>query len=139
MADFPLTENPEFNSTMRKLETADLAHADTFNPGYQTLLDNDNYLKMEADKIKSSRQVTLPADRWDAEAPYTQTVPVEGMTETDSPLPYLVDNGDTEPVSKAIKKAYSCISFFESGAGLMTVTCKYKKPVIDITIGLKGV
>lgn len=139
MADYPLTENPGFSNTMRKLETTDLAHADTFNPGYQTLLDNDNYLKTETDKIKSSCQALLLADRWSAEAPYTQTVPIEGMTETDSPVPYLVDDGDTESASKAIKKAYSCISFFESSTGLMTVTCKYKKPAVDITVGLKGV
>lgn len=45
MADFEIKENPEFLNTKRKLETTDRAHAELFNDLYQSLFDNDNYLK----------------------------------------------------------------------------------------------
>lgn len=89
--------------------------------------------------LESYKQVTLPAAGWSAEAPYTQTVGVSGMKETDQPIPLFVDDGSTEQDSKSRKKAYSCITQFDSGEAQMTVTCKYKKPATDCTIALKGV
>lgn len=50
MANFEIKEDPQFSSTMRKHETTDKAHADLFNTAYETLLDNDNYLKKQAEK-----------------------------------------------------------------------------------------
>lgn len=45
MADFPITEAPEFSGTMAQITNQDRGAPDTFNPRYQKLLDNDNYLK----------------------------------------------------------------------------------------------
>ena len=42
MADYQISQNPEFRRTMTKLETDDPAHADVFNERFQTLLENDN-------------------------------------------------------------------------------------------------
>lgn len=39
------TTNPEFISLLRKLETTDPGHADTFNPLFKILINNDVYLK----------------------------------------------------------------------------------------------
>lgn len=51
-----LTGNPKaFKSTLRKLETTDPKHPDTWNPNYQTLIDNDAYLKQFADEVVGAR------------------------------------------------------------------------------------
>ncbi|MEK4131980.1 hypothetical protein NYE67_20410 [Solibacillus sp. FSL W8-0474] len=48
MANLPV--NPEFNDNLRQLETGDSSHADTFNPNFQKLLNNDVFLKNEVGK-----------------------------------------------------------------------------------------
>ena len=58
MADFPVTESPVFSSTMEQITTQDRGHPDTFNPRYQTLLDNDNYLKEDLEKKHTRRTLT---------------------------------------------------------------------------------
>lgn len=40
-----LTGTPEFTGSVRRLETTDPKHPDTWNPNYQTLINNDAYLK----------------------------------------------------------------------------------------------
>lgn len=45
----------EFKATLRKLQTTDPKHPDTWNPNYQALLNNDIYLKTFADEVKASR------------------------------------------------------------------------------------
>lgn len=40
-----LTGIPEFTDSVRRLETTDPKHPDTWNPNYQTLINNDAYLK----------------------------------------------------------------------------------------------
>lgn len=52
MADFEVKENPSFSDTMRKLEITDEAHADLFNKQFESLLDNDNYLKKNEEAIR---------------------------------------------------------------------------------------
>lgn len=44
-----------FKNTLRKLETTDPKHPDTWNPNYQTLIDNDAYLKQFADEVVGAR------------------------------------------------------------------------------------
>lgn len=51
-----LTGSPKaFKNTLRKLETTDPKHPDTWNPNYQTLIDNDAYLKQFADEVVGAR------------------------------------------------------------------------------------
>lgn len=51
-----LTGSPKaFKNTLRKLETTDPKHPDTWNPNYQTLIDNDAYLKQFADEVAGAR------------------------------------------------------------------------------------
>lgn len=45
MADFPITSFGKFSGTMAQITNQDRGAPDTFNPRYQKLLDNDNYLK----------------------------------------------------------------------------------------------
>lgn len=87
-------------------------------------------------------QVTLSKNAWSGTtAPYTQTVSVVGISAEDDPVlvSQLSDSATVEE-QKAYMKAFGIIS---SGTGTTaddSVTFKvYKKPAIDITIGLKGV
>lgn len=45
MADQPIHAPTDFNTTLRKLEITDPAHADTFNPLFERLVNNDAYLQ----------------------------------------------------------------------------------------------
>ena len=83
--------------------------------------------------------VTFLSSGWSSSAPYTQTVTAEGLTADDTPTPMFVDDGTTKSASKAKQKAYGYISYFESGDGTVTATCKYEKPTTDFMVGLKGV
>lgn len=99
-------------------------------------VDHTIVTKAEANSIKL---ISLLASGWSANAPYTQTVTVNGMKDTDSPIPLFVDDSTTESERKAKQKAYGFISYFDSGDNSVTVTCKYKKPETNFSVGLKGV
>ena len=102
--------------------------------------DTDKWTKV-CTTVDTSRvtEVTFEASGWSDTAPYAQTVAVAGITSGDTPLPLFVDNGTSETESKAKKKAYSMVTYFDSGTGTITATCKYKKPETTFTVGLKGV
>lgn len=143
MADFPIKEKPEFSRTMVQVTTKDRGAPDTFNPRYQTLLDNDNYLKKQIDKIAADPvSVTLTVAGWTgSDAPFIQTVPAVGITaDMDVILMSGLADGASPDAQKAYSKAFGIIS---SGTGITgdgTVTFKvYKKPASDCTVQLKGV
>ena len=90
-------------------------------------------------RLNHTVEAAFFASNWSVSAPYTQEVTVSDMTEEDSPLPLFVDDGTDEANSKAKKKAYGFVTYFDSGEGKVTATCKYKKPVTDFTVDFKGV
>lgn len=140
MADFPMRDAPAFSGTMAQITNQDRGAPDTFNPRYQLLLDNDNYLKGRADRSERILTVTIPAAGWSAEAPYTQDVSVEGLKAKDNPLLIkVIPNGATPEMVKAYNKAFGMIDDGDTADGQATFKCYNKKPVIDITVGLKGV
>lgn len=140
MASLPIKDDPQFSRTMDGVTTDTWAGPQEFNPRYQVLLDNDNHLKAETEKIKRVKIAFLPASGWSAEAPYTQITPVEGITEEDTPYvsPFIPAEATAEE-EKAIKKAAGCVSYVDTGNGTITVTCLGKKPVTDFQVQIKGV
>lgn len=52
MAYQPIEEEAKFQTKLRRLEPTDPDHADTFNPLFETLLNNDVFLNQETDKVK---------------------------------------------------------------------------------------
>ena len=143
MADLPVTEDPQFSETMEEITTKDRGAPDTFNPRYQKLLDNDNYLKKRIDRNESEpANVTLTAAGWTGDAaPYSQTVEVEGVTAEDNPIfVSLLEDGAPAETQKAYMKAFGIIASGTGTTAAGSVTFKvYKKPETDIVIGLKGV
>ena len=143
MADLPVTEDPQFSETMEEITTQDRGAPDTFNPRYQKLLDNDNYLKKRIDRNEGEpANVTLTPSGWTGDAaPYSQTVEVEGVTAEDNPIfvSLLEDEAPAE-TQKAYMKAFGIIASGTGTTAAGSVTFKvYKKPETDIMIGLKGV
>lgn len=50
-----LTGKNTYTNTLRKLQTTDPKHPDTWNPNYQALINNDAYLKRFADEVAAAR------------------------------------------------------------------------------------
>lgn len=87
----------------------------------------------------ATTELTFPVDQWaGSSAPYTQTVAVEKIKSTASPLAFFIDDGTTADESKEKQKAYACLTYLDSADGSVTATCKYNKPAVTFTIGLKG-
>ena len=84
--------------------------------------------------------VTIPAAGWTAAAPYTQTVAVEGVTaDMDHLGLYMADVADAT-ARKAYETAFSALAAeFETVDGGIVLTCREKKPAIDLTVLLRGV
>lgn len=116
-------------------DTLDGFHADHF----ATVEGTAQAIAAAAEEVTRVVAVTFLADGWSESAPYTQTVSVNGITENDAPIPLFIDDGTSEAGSKAKQKAYGFVSYFDSGDGTVTATCKYKKPETAFTVGLKGV
>lgn len=142
MALFPVTESPKFSETMEQIETTDLAGPGTFNPKYQLLLDNDNFLAGRFKSMNEPVAIALKAAGWaGSAAPYTQTVQLEGISEDCNPfMVSMLADGASEATQKAYNKAFGIVAAGTGTTGNGTVTFKvYKKPEIDLTVGLKGV
>lgn len=98
-----------------------------------------NNTNKAVNRLNHSISVTFLSSGWSLSAPYTQTITAEGFIDTDKPISIFADDGTSETDSKNKSKAYGCVTYFESGNGTVTATCKYKKPTSDFTVEFKGV
>lgn len=80
--------------------------------------------------------VSVPASGWSASAPYTQTVTITGMLDTDKPQMDIVQS-TTLATRIAQREAYNLISLIDSGTNSLTLTCDESKPEIDLTVQLE--
>lgn len=51
MTNHEIHEPKDFNEDLRKLQTSDPAHADTFNPLFERLINNDVFLKNLTERL----------------------------------------------------------------------------------------
>lgn len=98
--------------------------------------ENSEDIAFEEENAEGSENVTEDITN----PPYTQTVIVEGITENmEAILVSALEDGTTPEEQKAYMKAFSIIGSGTGTLGNGTVTFTvYKKPEIDITIGLMG-
>ena len=91
-------------------------------------------------QIKGIAEITLPVSGWSSSAPYTQTVSLAGIKSTDNPIPlYRYPSNRTESNKNLIDRSTNMITSIKTNNDSVTVTCKFRKPVAEIIIGLKGV
>lgn len=80
----------------------------------------------------------FPVSGWSTKKPYTQTVAVNGLLETDVLFADVVLS-DTAATAINEIEAYGCVSRLEAGNGHLTVYCYVKKPTVNITLQAKVV
>lgn len=125
---------------LKKPEGEDFYDIEDFNENADIL---DAELKKANDRLDCSQEVkrvTLTAGNWSTVAPYTQSVPVAGITATDAPIIGLrLVDGTTAVNVKAQSKAWGCVDRAVTGDGTITFYCYNKKPAVDFTVSVKGV
>lgn len=104
--------------------------------------DSDVATKGYVDRQNSIKSVTLTAAGWTGTAaPYTQTVKVDGIMESDNPVMVsMLAAGASPDTQKTYNKAFGiiCSGTGTTANGSVTFSV-YSKPTTDITVGLKGV
>ena len=129
----PTRSNPDI---WMLLIDVDITNADTLD-GYDSAYFTS---KKDLSAAFMTHELIFRAANWVGEtAPYTQIVQLQSIKNTDTPVAFFVDDGASETESKAKKKAFGCVTFFDSENGTITATCKYDKPASDFTVGFKGV
>jgi hypothetical protein len=99
-----------------------------------------NVTNKAINRLDHVTEVTLTAAGWSSAAPYTQTVSVVDITESDRPIVSLyLPAGITAANVKLQSKAYDCMDRAVTGAGNITIYCYNKKPTVDFQIQVKGV
>ena len=139
---FIIKNPPEFTREVTQWTRETLADGAEMAEVPEALLNNDIYLKSQRERLEHVTEVALTAEGWIGEnAPYSQTVLVSGAAEGMEPtvVSALADGADAA-TAKAYIKAFGIIcggtAELTDGQAVFKV---YKKPVTDITIGLKGV
>lgn len=81
--------------------------------------------------------VALPAASWaGGVAPYTQTVAVEGILETDTPHYGVVYSG-TDEEKAAQKEGFALVDDLDTADGSVTFVCFEEAPWVDLTVQLE--
>ena len=118
---------------LKKPGASDYINVEDFN-------ENAEIVDREMEKHAAPIRITLTASGWaGSSVPYTQTVAVPSIKTEDNPvLVSQLADGATIEVQKAYSKAFGIVASGTGQTGDGTVTFKvYKKPAIDIVVGLK--
>lgn len=139
---FIIKEPPEFTLSVEQWNRETLADGAELAKVPEALLNNEVYLKGEIERQERVKLVTLTVAGWTGSAaPYMQTVDVAGAVDGMEPM---VVSGLAEGASaaeqKVYQKAFGIVCGGTASLGNGTAAFKvYKKPVVNLTIGLKGV
>lgn len=138
---FEIKDPPEFTTDVTQWNKKTLADGAEMAKEIEKLLNNEVYLKKEAEKLSIPHNVTLLASKWSTSYPYEQTVSVEGVTAADRVrvIGVVHQNGNNETQDKAIDKAAGQLMYNENGVkdGALTFRAK-KKPAVDFTVVVIG-
>lgn len=139
---FEIKNPPEFTVEIEQWNRETLADGIEMAKVIEKLLNNTVYNKHQNECQTHTALVLLSASEWGGEtAPYEQTVPVDGAKDGSEPLLVsALEDGASLEMQKAYMKAFSIICGGTATLGEGVATFKvYKKPVTDITIGLRGI
>lgn len=90
------------------------------------------------ESIATTYTATISTSWTGSSAPYTQTVELSGITESDTPIVDVILSDDTTTALNQLE-AWGCVSKIETATDNITVTCLEDKPTIEIPIQLKAV
>ena len=90
--------------------------------------------------IFDSKTIVIPASGWSSSAPYSNTVSVPGITESDdADMTYRPTEGATNAQNIASYESYASINYANTGDGTMTFYAMDEKPKSNITVAIKGI
>lgn len=95
-------------------------------------------LQVQINRINGLRFVTLSKDRWTTTAPYTQTIPILGFRDKDTPFIQCVNDPKTLQEKSLIQKQWNFVDDILVTTDSLVATCKFVRPTIDFTIAIKG-
>lgn len=99
-----------------------------------------NAITVEVNRMTNEYEVTLPASGWSSAAPYTQTVAVPGLKETDKVQLMSAIKTDTAVATADIwDKMGALVKAGKALDGQAMFVCPKKKPTSDFNVILVGV
>lgn len=97
-----------------------------------------NATNTEINRLNQMLEVTLLASGWSSTAPYSQTVAVEGIEDTDRPVIECIADVASKAQKRAMAKAWDMVDKIVTGDGTITAYCNFEKPDVDIPLRIKG-
>lgn len=137
---FIINDPPSFTTNIEQWDRETLADGSEMAKVIEKLLNNEIYNKAQNERQDHVTPVTLTVSGWTGNGnPYKQEISVEGLTEEMEPsvMKGIPEDATIEFI-KDYNKAFSLIYYAKSANG-KAVFQAYKKPTVDILIGLKGV
>lgn len=95
-------------------------------------------LQVQINRMKSLRMVTLRANGWSSDAPYTQSLPILGYRSSDSPFVQCVNTPASKSEKGQIQKQWNFVDSILFDTDELTATCLFEKPTIDLILMVKG-
>jgi hypothetical protein len=96
----------------------------------------DAVRKSYVDKKHEEFQIIVLASAWTGSGPYTQTVALNGILNTDKPHWDVLLSADTA-TAIAEEEAFAIISKLDTSNGSVLLTCLEEKPDINVTIQME--
>lgn len=84
------------------------------------------------------KSVTLLADNWSADAPYTQIITVTDVNFDDLNVDIHVTYTGNKESDLELNKGYSCVSYVKKDGNSITFSCLKDKPTIDMPVEIVG-
>ena len=129
----------EVNTTVSVAETTlDEAQSvlDELEAAMDGLLDEGFLLTSTQTRVLDA---TLLENGWTGTGPWTQTVTVNGMRGSYSPLVVCVADISTETERVMVQREWNCVCDIITGLNSITATCYFNKPGRDLFLKIKGV
>ena len=131
---------PEFDDKIEKWDRDTYADREKMGGVIEKLLNNTIYNNTEINRMAREVELTLRASGWSASAPYTQTVDVPGLKETDKVLMMSAIKTDTAvATANTWDKMGALVKAGKALDGQAVFYCPKKKPASDFNIKLLGV
>lgn len=84
--------------------------------------------------------ITVPAAGWSDTAPYTQTIPVVGLSDSDVPkIDVSFSDSIDDDTYDAVTDAYNCLTYCAALNSQLVLKCRYDKPSTDFSITVEAV